>query len=82
MSDYCRDCRYDRSDRLGDNACPFNYLYWDFLDRHSDQLKSQGRMNLILAQLRKISDRDRQRMHDKARQFQAKIASHHPPSPS
>ncbi len=74
MSDYCRDCTYDRSDRLGDNACPFNYLYWDFLDRHYDRLKLQGRMNLILAQLRKISDADRQRMRENARRFQTKIS--------
>jgi deoxyribodipyrimidine photolyase-related protein len=80
MSDYCRGCTYDRGDRLGDNACPFNYLYWDFLDRHYDRLKSQGRMNLILAQLRKIPDIDRQRIREKARRFQAKLSQPSKPS--
>ena len=54
MSDYCRDCRYDRRDRTGDNACPFNFFYWDFLARHRDKLKSLGRMNLMLANLDRI----------------------------
>lgn len=51
MSNYCASCRYNPKEKLGDDACPFNYFYWDFLARHRDKLKSQGRMNLILAQL-------------------------------
>jgi deoxyribodipyrimidine photolyase-related protein len=51
MSDYCRGCRYDPKARTGENACPFNYFYWDFMARHRSQLKAQGRINLILGQL-------------------------------
>lgn len=51
MSDYCKGCRYKPKEKLGGQACPFNYFYWDFLARHRDRLKSQGRMNLILSQL-------------------------------
>ncbi|MGC9505246.1 MAG: hypothetical protein ACP5D4_16105, partial [Baaleninema sp.] len=39
----------------GEKACPFNLLYWHFLDRNFDKLKSLGRMNLVLSQLKKIS---------------------------
>ena len=56
MSDYCSDCHYNKSDRTGDRACPFNFFYWDFLDRHRDRLKSLGRMNLVLSHLKRISD--------------------------
>ncbi len=38
MSDYCGSCRYDRKQRVGDDACPFTTLYWDFLARHHDRL--------------------------------------------
>jgi deoxyribodipyrimidine photolyase-related protein len=55
MSDYCKSCAYNASDRTGDRACPFNYFYWDFLARHRDQLKSQGRINLILGNLDKMA---------------------------
>ena len=55
MSDYCRGCRYQPKVRTGDDACPFNYFYWDFLDRHRDQLQSQGRMSFILKHLDKMA---------------------------
>lgn len=54
MSDYCDRCVYNPKERIGPKACPFNYFYWDFLARHRDSLKSQGRMTLILAQLDKL----------------------------
>ena len=56
MSDYCSNCQYNRSDRIGDNACPFNFFYWDFLHRHRDRLDALGRMNLVLSHLKRISE--------------------------
>jgi deoxyribodipyrimidine photolyase-related protein len=44
MSDYCDACRYDPDERTGDDACPFNALYWDFLGRNEDVLRSNHRM--------------------------------------
>ena len=38
MSDYCENCRYDVKQRTGDDACPFNYLYWDFMARNAGRL--------------------------------------------
>ena len=44
MSDYCRGCAYDVKAKAGPRACPFNYLYWDFVARHHDRLKGNPRM--------------------------------------
>jgi deoxyribodipyrimidine photolyase-related protein len=44
MSDYCRGCRFDRKQRVGDDACPFTTLYWDFLARHHDLLVKNPRV--------------------------------------
>ncbi len=55
MSDYCRQCVYNSKQRVGENACPFNFFYWDFLDRHREPLQSQGRMSFILKNLDKMS---------------------------
>lgn len=44
MSDYCAGCRYDVKRKTGDAACPFNYLYWDFLVRHRDSLRAHPRL--------------------------------------
>jgi deoxyribodipyrimidine photolyase-related protein len=56
MSDYCKGCRYDYKARTGDTACPFNYFYWDFLDRHREKLTTQGRMSFILKNLDKMTE--------------------------
>ena len=54
MSDYCGNCVYNPKQRTGEKACPFNFFYWDFIDRHQDKLKSLGRMNLVLGNLKKM----------------------------
>ena len=47
MSDYCSGCPYYKTKTTGENACPFNALYWDFLDRNEEQLRSNHRMGLM-----------------------------------
>lgn len=44
MSDYCKGCAYSVSKKTGEGACPFNLLYWHFLDRHRDRFKDNARM--------------------------------------
>jgi deoxyribodipyrimidine photolyase-related protein len=66
MSDYCRNCTYDAKARTGSNPCPFNFFYWDFLDRHRTQLKSQGRINLILGNLDKMPAEELQAIRQQA----------------
>ncbi|MEO1464739.1 MAG: cryptochrome/photolyase family protein [Cyanobacteria bacterium J06633_1] len=62
MSDYCGDCKYNKGDRTGAKACPFNFFYWDFLNRHYDSLKSLGRMNLVLSHIKRISESEMNEM--------------------
>jgi deoxyribodipyrimidine photolyase-related protein len=44
MSDYCRGCAYDVDRKTGQGACPFNLLYWHFLDRHRVRFQGNPRM--------------------------------------
>jgi len=69
MSDYCKGCEYDKKARIGDNACPFNFFYWDFLDRHREKLSSQGRMNFILKNLDKMSEDELNEIRQKAKDW-------------
>lgn len=46
MSDYCQGCAYDPKVKLGPNACPFNYLYWNFLIANAATLSPNPRMAL------------------------------------
>jgi deoxyribodipyrimidine photolyase-related protein len=44
MSDYCKNCAYKVKEKTGENACPFNLLYWHFLIRHRDRFAGNPRM--------------------------------------
>ncbi len=56
MSDYCKDCRYQVKQPNGDDACPFNYLYWDFMMRHADTLSKNPRMGMVYRNLEKMDE--------------------------
>jgi deoxyribodipyrimidine photolyase-related protein len=58
MSDYCGQCRYRPTERVGDRACPFTGGYWWFLDRNAKHLANNRRMNQPLAGLRRLSNLD------------------------
>jgi deoxyribodipyrimidine photolyase-related protein len=47
MSNYCNSCFYNSSEKTGKKACPFNSLYWNFIDHHRNKLKSNLRMRMI-----------------------------------
>jgi deoxyribodipyrimidine photolyase-related protein len=49
MSDYCKGCAYDVKLRTGPKACPFNALYWHFLDRNRDKLAGNQRLRTVYA---------------------------------
>ncbi|MDX5330775.1 MAG: cryptochrome/photolyase family protein [Caulobacteraceae bacterium] len=66
MSDYCAGCAYDVKDRLGDRACPFNSLYWDFLDRNAGQLSANPRMAMPYKTLSRMTVDERRAIADKA----------------
>jgi len=43
MSDYCGGCDYAVTKKVGEGACPFNLLYWHFLDRHRERFEGNPR---------------------------------------
>ena len=47
MSDYCKNCHYKSNEKTGENACPFNSLYWNFFDQHQDKLRSNFRLKMM-----------------------------------
>jgi deoxyribodipyrimidine photolyase-related protein len=47
MSDYCSDCAYSVKEKTGEKSCPFNTLYWHFLDRHRTRFEGNHRMGMI-----------------------------------
>jgi deoxyribodipyrimidine photolyase-related protein len=56
MSSYCKGCAYDPKLRVGETACPFTTLYWDFLDRHKESFAKNHRMSQQVFGLNRLKD--------------------------
>lgn len=69
MSDYCENCRYDVKRKTGEGACPFNALYWDFLDRNAEKLFGNHRLAQPYATWRRMSEEKRKDYTDSAQAF-------------
>ncbi|MFY7960165.1 MAG: cryptochrome/photolyase family protein [Elsteraceae bacterium] len=59
MSDYCGSCRYDVKQKNGPKACPFNYLYWNFLMENAEALKRNPRLGMPYRTLNAMSEEKR-----------------------
>ena len=56
MSNFCQNCQYQISKKTGDKACPFNYLYWNFMIENKSRLADNFRLRPIYLSLRKFSE--------------------------
>ena len=73
MSDYCKGCAYDVKARTGPKACPFNALYWDFISRHAETIKSNPRMAQMVRTYDKFEDSEKARIAESAASFLATL---------
>lgn len=69
MSDYCRRCRYDVKQRTGEDACPFNALYWDFLARNEARLGDNPRLAMPYRTWAKMAAADKRAIRAAAHAF-------------
>jgi deoxyribodipyrimidine photolyase-related protein len=73
MSDYCSGCAYDVKRRTGDDACPVNYLYWDFIARHRERFAKHPRMAQMIRTLDKMDPGEVATMRSAAAAFRASV---------
>ena len=66
MGNYCDACVYKKAKKFEDDACPFNTLYWNFLDEKQEKLSSNFRMKMMYSVLNKMSSEDRSKIKEKA----------------
>ncbi|MEM8919465.1 MAG: cryptochrome/photolyase family protein [Pseudomonadota bacterium] len=69
MSNYCGSCRYDVKQRTGDNACPFNALYWNFVAAQRDKLGNNPRMGPMYRTWDRFEEEEQKRITDGAAKF-------------
>ncbi len=73
MGDHCAHCPHDRKARLGDGACPFNALYWDFHLRHERLLRGNPRIGMVHRQLDQMPEATKQDIREQARRHRENI---------
>jgi deoxyribodipyrimidine photolyase-related protein len=66
---YCKQCKYKPAERVGDQACPFTTLYWDFLLRHEDRLAKNPRTVMQVKNLARVDEQERQLIREQAKQW-------------
>ena len=71
MSNHCKGCRFDPALSVGESACPFTTLYWDFLLRHEAVLAANPRMGMQLKNLARLSPDQRSAIVEKAAHHRA-----------
>lgn len=66
MSNFCKNCFYHSNEMLGERACPFNALYWDFMMRNRKKLEKNQRLPFVYKTLDKFSDDKKKAIKNKA----------------
>lgn len=69
MSDYCKHCEYKISKKTGKDACPFNYLYWNFIDKQRETFSQNGRANFMVNMFDKKSEEDKEAIWESSEKF-------------
>ncbi|MDG1580111.1 cryptochrome/photolyase family protein [Pseudomonas sp. GOM6] len=73
MSDYCGDCAYRVDQAVGEQACPFNALYWHFLRRHRDRLGTNPRLAMVYRNLDRMDEERREALWQRGEDLLARL---------
>jgi deoxyribodipyrimidine photolyase-related protein len=73
MSDYCGGCSYDYKARVGEKACPFNTLYWNFLIVNEGRLRANPRLGPAVLGLSRLSEAERAAVAARAAELLGRI---------
>ena len=73
MSDYCKGCSYKVTKKNGDDACPFNYFYWDFLIRNRDKLENNPRISMMYKTYDRMEEAKKQAIKADSQRFLSRL---------
>ena len=73
MGNYCKKCKYDPAKSVGEDACPFTTMYWDFLMRHEKLLSANPRMGMQVRNLNRLSDNTKEDIKSQANAFRLSL---------
>lgn len=75
MSNFCQSCYYNPNDLLGEKACPFNALYWNFLQKNEEKLRGNPRLHYAYMNWQKMDPDKQKEIIHKAQQLLADLDS-------
>ena len=74
MSNYCQSCHYKIKQKTGADACPFNYLYWNFLAKNRDKLQHNPRLTMMYRTYDRMSDQKKACIAEESAIFLTRIS--------
>ena len=66
QGDHCKGCRYNVKKRTGEDACPFNSLFWDFMVKHREALATNPRIAVLYRSWDRWDAEEQQAIRDRA----------------
>jgi deoxyribodipyrimidine photolyase-related protein len=73
MSDFCKSCIYNPQEVVGEQACPFNSLYWNFISQHQGRLNTNPRLHYAYLNWNKMAEEKKKAILVKAAQVLAAL---------
>ena len=73
MSNFCKSCKFDPEEVIGENACPFNSLYWNFMQENESKLKSNQRLKFVYPTWYKMKQEKREEITKTAKKYLKKL---------
>ena len=73
MSNFCKSCSYNPGELLGEQACPFNSLYWNFIGQHQELLKNNPRLHYAYLNWDKMDQEKKKAIFAKATEVLASL---------
>lgn len=73
MSNFCKSCKFNLEEVVGENACPFNSLYWNFMRENESKLKSNQRLKFVYPTWYKMKEEKREEIIKTAKNYLKKL---------
>lgn len=75
MSNFCSNCKYNPNEVITDNACPFNFLYWNFMHNNQKLLRNNPRLMYTYKIWDKTHETKRNKILNNSKQFLKRLES-------
>jgi len=59
MGNHCNSCSYKQKEKIGERACPFNSLYWHFIEVNKSFLAKNPRMSMMYRTWEKMGEKQK-----------------------